>query len=303
MALGNYKSQTFKALEKYLKINNVKYVWLLTGTPMTATNWCVYSYARLLGHYYNWKKWQEHFNYPIKMGHRIIWQPRKDRDEELQQILRSMGIVIDLKDITYVADDEETIEDVALNVEQKKLIKEMFDPLPIVNNSRRWQIESGVLKSDGYRGTILLGCDKDKRLLEIVCNIDKVIIVCRFHNQIDKYTAMFSDLGHNIYEISGRVKRTAADIAPDAENDPYAIVLIQADTYAGYELKSFNTMIFASMSYSFVAYDQIKSRMKAIGKTTPCEYIYMLTEGKSIDRAVYDCVQNKQDFSIELYKG
>lgn len=302
MAFGNYKSQTYKALYKYIQDNQIKYVWLLTGTPMTASNWCVYSYAKLLGINYNWKKWQEHFNFPIKMGNRIIWQPKKGMENELQRILKSMGTVIDLKDITYVAEDEETIESFALNLAQKKLIKEMFDPMPIVRYGRQWQLESGVLKSDGYRETISIPCDKDKRLIELVKDTEKIIIVCRYHDQIDKYIDILRPLGREIYEISGRVKRTAADIAPEAENDPSAIVIIQAETYAGYDLKSFNTMVFASMSYSFVAYDQVCSRIKAIGKTTPCEYIYFITEGDSLDRAVYESVKKKQDFSIELYK-
>lgn len=302
MAFGNYKSQTYKALYKYIQDNDIKYIWLLTGTPMTATNWCVFSYAKLLGRNYNWKSWRDKFNYPVKMGRRIIWQPKKGMEKELQDILKSIGTVIDLKDITYVAEDEEEIEEFKLNTEQKKLIKEYFDPLPIVRYGRQWQLESGVLKSDNYRETISIPCDKDKRLLELVKDIDKVIIVCRYHDQIDKYKELLSKLNRNIYEISGRVKRTAADIAPEAENDPSAIVICQAETYAGYDLKSFNTMIFASMSYSFVAYDQMCSRIKAIGKTIPCQYIYFITEGDSLDRAVYESVKKKQDFSIELYK-
>jgi hypothetical protein len=79
------------------------------------------------------------------------------------------------------------------------------------------------------------------------------------------------------------------------------VVLLQSDTVAGYSLKSMDIMVFASLSYSFVNYDQCRSRIKAMEKSTPCTYIHLLTEGKSIDKAVYDCIQHKRDFDAELY--
>ena len=36
-------------------------------------------------------------------------------------------------------------------------------------------------------------------------------------------------------------------------------------------------------------------------KKTPNTYIHFITNGESLDRAVYDSVQKKQTFSIELY--
>jgi len=298
---SNYKNLAFKALLKYIKKHNCKCIWGLTGTPMPSSSWSVYSYGKIIGKGWMWKDWDKEFFYRINMGNRMIPTPKPNTEKRLQGILKSIGTVVSLKDVADVADDENIIETFSLNREQKKLIKEHFDPMPIIRYTRQHQLESGTMKSDGYRDTISFPCEKDKRLLEIVKDNNKIIIVVRYIDQIDKYVDLLSKLGRNIYKVPGQEKLSASEIAPKAENDPSAIVIIQSDTCLGYSLKSFNTMVFCSMSFSFVNYDQMKSRMKAMEKKTPNTYIHFLTEGESIDRAVYDCVQKKSNFNIELY--
>ena len=302
VGFGNYKSQCFKALHKYIKDNNVQYVWLLTGTPMTATNWSVYSYLILLGYNPSFIKWREKYNYPIKLGSRIIWQPKKNMDSELQDVLRKIGTVIDLKDIADIADDEDVYEYFSLNPEQKKLIKESFDPMPAIRYTKQHQIESGILIGDAYNDTKVLNCSKDRRIIELVNETEKIVIVVRYLAQLDKYAELLKNCGKRIFKISGQEKLSASEVASEAENSDKAIVLVQGDTVAGYNLQSFSTVVFASMSYSFVNYDQVRFRTKNMDKNTPCTYIHLFTEGDSLDKAVFDSVTRKQNFSVELYK-
>lgn len=300
-AFGNYQTKSFKALERYIKLQNCQYIWLLSGTPMTANNFSIYSYGRLLGKDWNWFEWRKTFNFPIKMGNRVIWQPRKDKDAELQTILKRIGTVIDLKDVADIADDEDVFEYFPLNKEQKELIKESFDPLPIVRNLKQHEIESGILLGDGYRKTKYINCAKDKRIIELADQEDKVVIIVKYLELINKYEKLLSSSGKIIFKISGQEKKTATEISAEAEKCDKAIVIIQSDTVMGYSLQSFSLVVFASMSYSFVNYDQVRFRTKNINKSTPCVYVHLLTDGKSIDKAVYDCVSRKQNFSIELY--
>lgn len=300
---SSYKNLTYKALDKYMQRHGCPFLWLLTGTPVPSSSWSVYSYGKLFGKDWRWIDWDRAFFDKFKMGNRWIPTPKKGTDEKLQKIVRSIGTVIDLKDVAEVADDEDVIETFTLNKDQKKMIKEYFDPLPIVRYTRQHQIEQGVLKSDGYRDEISVPCEKDKRLLEIVNNNEKIVIVSSYHAQIDKHVDIFKKTKRNIYVLDGRQKRTASEIAPEAENDPSAIVIAQSACCVGFSLKSFSTMVFASMSFSFVNYDQMKSRMKSMDKKTPNTYIHFLTEGKSIDNGVYASVMRKQDFSIELFNN
>ena len=302
MAFGNYQSKTYKALERYIKTNDCKYVWLLTGTPMTATNWSIYSYGKLLGKDWNWMQWRNHFNVPIKMGNRIIWQPKKGMEKELQETLKKIGTVIDLKDIADIADDEDIFEYFCLNAAQKAAIKLSFDPMPIIRYTRQHQIESGSLKGDEYNETKYYECDKDKRIKELVEQNDKTIIVTRYLANLNKYEQQLIPTGKRIFKISGQEKRTASEIATEAEECDNCVVIIQSDTVAGYNLQSFSLVIFASMSYSFVNYDQVRFRTKNMDKSTGCTYVHLLTDGDSIDQAIYDSIKNKQNFSIELYE-
>lgn len=298
---ANYKSQMHKALQSYLKKHEIKYIWLLSGTPYTSTSWSIYSYGKILGRDWKWFDWNKTFFNKIKMGRRFIPIAKKGMDKQLQAILRKIGTVIDLKDVADVMDDIDIKEYFDLNAEQKKYIKEIDADLPIVRYGQQHQFESGVLKSDGYREKISFKCDKDKRILELVEDNDKIIIVAKYLDQIEKYQELLKK--YKVFTISGQIKETASEVAKMAENEAKCVVLVQSDTSDGYSLKSFNTMVFASMSYSFVNYDQIKSRMKSIQKLTPLTYIHLLTKGKSLDQAVFDSVSKKQNFSIGLYNN
>lgn len=304
-AFANHRSLTFKAAKKYIDEHKTSHIWLLTGTPFTATSWSVYSYGLLLGKEWAWRKWYTTFFYEVKMGVRRIPMPKIGMDERLQGILKSIGTVIDLKDVADIAEDEDVFEYFDLNKEQKKEIEALTDVVPISRYTHVHELESGVLKGDEYRDDLRFECDKDKRLMELVNQNDKIIIVARYLNQIEKYErlirAEMSD--KQIFIIRGGTKELAGDIALQAESASKAVILIQSDTCDGYDLKSFDTVIFTSLSYSFVNYDQIRFRSKSSEKTSSNTYIHLITRGKdSMDQAVYNSVSKKQNFSIELYE-
>jgi len=77
--------------------------------------------------------------------------------------------------------------------------------------------------------------------------------------------------------------------------------LIQADCAEGYQLPSFGLCVFASQSYSYTKWEQICGRFLRMDKPSRTTFLYLLTEGDSIDQAVYDAVKKKEDFKIELY--
>ena len=308
---GNYRSQGFKAVKAYIKYHSVDYIWLLTGTPYTASPWSVYSYSELLGRNWNWYAFKKTFFDEFKIGalprpgqrdlRKVITIPKKGMEAKLQELLCKLGTVIDLKDVAEVVDDEDIIEYFELNAEQKRLMKEYVDPNAMTQYTKYHQIESGLVLGDGYVEDLEFECPKDKRLLEICESNDKTMVVCRFRNQIAKYEKLLEKTGIKIFKIMGGKKLTASEVAEIAEKEERAIILVQCDTVAGYSLKSFSLIVFASMSYSFVNFDQVKFRTKDMTKTTPNQYIYLLTQGDSIDNAIYNNVINKQNFSLELY--
>jgi len=298
---ANYKSQMHKALAAYIKRYSPPYIWLLSGTPFTSTSWSIYSYGKLLGKDWKWFDWDKRYFDRFKMGRRSIPKAKPGKETELQQVLRNIGTVIDLKDVVDVADDYDMCEYFDLNAEQKRHIKAIDAELSIVRYGQQHQLESGVLKSDGYSEELSFKCDKDTRLLEIIEDTDKIVVVVRYLAQIEKYRRLLRNNLHSVLVISGQEKQTATEVAEIAEKEDKCVVLVQADTTDGYSLKSFSTMVFVSMSYSFVNYDQIKFRMKNLKKKTPNTYIHFITNGDSLDLAVYSSVRSKQNFSEGLY--
>lgn len=301
MAFGNHRSKTFKAMLSYLKRHRCRYVWLLSGTPYTSSPWCVYSYGILLGKDWSWKKWEDEFFAKVRMGPRMIPVPRKGKDAQLQSILRSIGTVVDLCDIADVPDDEDVVETFVLPKEVQSLRDQFVDPVAVVEIGKKHQFEQGATKGNDFEEGRVWDIPKDARVAEIIASEPKVAVVCRYLAQVDKIVRICNKLKKTCYIISGQTGEEAGITANRANNTENCVVVIQADTCAGYSLASFGTMVFASMSYSFVNYDQMRSRIKSATRTEPCRYVHLLTEGDSIDRAVYDCVMRKQDFSAELY--
>jgi len=234
----------------------------------------------------------------------MIPKQKDNIESEIAKIVNSIGVTMSLSDISQQADDEYVKEYFDLNAEQKKAIKEYFDPLPIVRFTWHHQLESGTLKGDGYRSDGIYQCEKNNRLIEIVKEIRKVAIVARYNLQLQHYADIFKQEGRRVFLINGQTKNLK-EIIDQIEKEEDCVVLIQATCSAGYSLASIDTMIFASMDFSFTHYAQICDRLKNMDKNKSCTYIYLLTRStkdyKSVDQGVYDCVMNKQSFDAEIY--
>jgi len=298
---ANYKSAFYKAVCAYITRYSIKKLWLLSGTPYSNNSWSVYSLAILLGKALNWWEWRSRFFYLVRMGQRDIPVQKKGIEKDMAAILNEIGYTVKLGDIMSLPDDELIIEYFDLNAEQKKLIKDTFDPLPIVRFTKQHQIESGCLKGGDYAEDIVIDCEKTKRVFELVEENDKIAIVCRYNLQIAQYEKVISSWGRTVFVINGSTKNRA-DIVKEVDSIDKCVVLINSSCSDGYSLKSISVMVFASMSFSFVDYAQIMSRVKDMKKTTGNTYIYLLTRDKdSVDKGVYDSVKRKEDFNIEIF--
>jgi hypothetical protein len=307
LGFANYKSQLHKAAISYLQKHEVKFIYGLSGTPYTSSCWSIYSLGKLLGKNWKWFSWKSRYFYDIKMGRRRIPVQKEGIEEEIGKIINSIGCTMSLSDISDQAQDEYVKEYFDLNKEQKDAIKEAFDPLPIVRFTKYHQLESGNIKGDGYTENKEINCSKSERLIEIIQENKKIAVVARYNLQLELYRRRLQQIcpQTKVFLINGATK-DKNEIIKEIEKCDDCVVLINSMCSAGYSLASIDTMVFASMDFSFVNYTQMCNRIKNMNKNKSCTYIHLLTrstkEYKSVDQAVYDAISNKQDFDICIFK-
>lgn len=292
----NFKSGMSKALRSFLKKKNIPRVLLLSATVYTSSPWNIYNLALYTGHIWDYWKFKYEFFNDIRMGNRMIPQIKKGIEPRLAQLTRSIASVVDISECADIPEQTFEVEEFELTKEQQKAIKDNYDPLPIVRFTKQHEIENGVLIGNEFAEDMVYDCDKNERILELVAENPKIIIVCRYNLQIDRLKNLLWQYDPLI--IRGDVKDRDS-IVQEAERREECVVLIQAACSAGYELSSFPVMVFASMDYSWVNYTQVCGRVLRLNKLKKNLYIHLL--GGEMDHAIYDAISNKKNFDIELY--
>jgi len=140
-------------------------------------------------------------------------------------------------------------------------------------------------------------CGKDTEITNISRGYRKVVVVCRYREQIDELQTKLSK-ERETFVLDGRT-RDVGQVVADAENSSECYLIIQAQVGAGFELPSFAVMIFASQSYGARDYTQMKGRIKRINALKPLKYFYLLA-GRC-DTMVYNTVQDGKDFIPSEY--
>ena len=295
----NFKSQMSKSLRWYLKQHNVERVLLLSATVYTSSPWNIFNLAVYLGHKWNWAKFDYKFFYKVWMGQRQIPMVRKGSEKELARMTKQIASVVDIHDCMDVPLQLHCEpEYFSLTKEQAKVIENELDPMPIVKYVQQHEIENGILLGNEFVEPRVFDYDKMDRIVQLVEENPKIAIVARYNFQIDQITLKLADYKPKI--IRGDVKdRDAVCLA--AEKEERAVVLIQADSAEGYQLPSFELCVFVSQSYSYTKWEQICGRFLRMDKPSRTTFIYLLTEGDSVDQGVYDAVKRKEDFKIELF--
>lgn len=298
----HFKSQMSKALRDYIKKYNVPRILLLSATVYSSSPWNIYQLAYFLGYKWNWQAFSNTFFTQVRMGPRMIPVAKKGIEPKLAELTRKIASVVDIHDVMDVPlQNHLEPEYFALTKEQKKAIEINYDPLPIVRYTHQHEIENGILLGNEFKENETFKTDKEERIIDICKENKKIAIVCRYNAQIDAYATAIRKASKSVFIIRGDVKDRdkVTRLAEEAEE---AIVLIQADCAEGYELPSFPLCVFASQSYSYVKWEQICGRFLRMNKPSRTTFMYLLTEGDSIDQAVYDSIKRKEDFAINLYK-
>lgn len=295
-------SQLFEELGLYVMRVKPARFYLCTATvirsPMT-----VWGAAKLLGHQWNFYEFRETFYVKLPMPGREVWTAKTDTatKERLAAAVRKIGYVGRLDDFFDVPDQTHKVVHIELTEAQKTRIKELplEYPEPIVRVGKIHQVENGVLAGDEFNTPETFESKKIDAILDVALEYPRFIVFAKYTAQIAQIRGALEKEGYKVLTIEGETKDRGAVLKEAAQSEA-CIVVCQAQISAGWELKEYPTMVFASKTYSFVDYDQALGRIQRADNIKKNLYIHLVVKGGT-DEAVHKSIENKKDFNEKIY--
>lgn len=296
------QSQMSKQLEKYLRFHNVKNIYLLTGTAYRSTPWNIYRLAILLGHKLNYMEFKHQFFVERYLGRRVVYEPRPDCQEELADIVRSIGSIVRLEDCTDMPRDlPPVVETFAKTPAQIRLEEDILkkESNPLVRFGKFHQAASGFVLGNEFLAMKHVESKKDARLLELIEEHGRVLVFCKYNIQLDRYRQLLENASIPAIVINGATKDIEATRTRVRDLKEGA-ALIQMACSEGYAFDGYSVTIYPSLSYSYLDFEQSQGRTKHIEKKVPNFYIIFNTID-SADVPVWEAISHKKSFSEAVY--
>jgi superfamily II DNA or RNA helicase len=236
------------------------------------------------------------------MAGRLVPLVKKGIEPYLNSLITSVGSVVKLEDCFDVPEQTDEIVTVKLTKKQIKAKEEITNWEPIVRFTKYHTIENGVQLADEYvPEDTYYENEKIEYIQNLLTEHKKIAVACRYNLQIEKYMQALTESGYVVYVINGATK-DRQDVIDKVNKAESCVILINASCSEGYELPTIGTIVFASMSFSYKDYVQFRGRFLRSNALKKNLYIHLIVDG-GVDEDVYQCIQNKQDFSFELLKN
>lgn len=137
--------------------------------------------------------------------------------------------------------------------------------------------------------------ERFKELLESTS--DRVIVFYNFNEELNKMFDIAKKLGRPISIVNGAIKDLS--LYTEEEN---SVTFVQYQAGAmGLNLQKANKVIYFSLPERSELFEQSKKRIHRIGQNSSCTY-YILETKASIDKAIYQALKRKQNYTDELFK-
>ena len=275
------RSQRSSALYSYVRLHTHCHILLLTATPVRSTPFNIHTLACYLRIFWDVQKFRDTFFYLTDMFGRMHWEKRKGWQKMIRPYIEEISDIVLMSDCVDVPVQHHQVEKLKWdNKQEMQLIEKYLEP------SAEWHA----------RHRLENGEKKTKKLAEIIDGYRKVIIVCHYRSQIEDYEQHFKD--RQVFSLHGSTKDQDEVIRQAREADD-CIFIIQASMGAGFDAGEFSVVVFASMSFRYVDYVQMKGRVKRINNLHENTFIHLI--GGKCDQAVYDTIQENKDFDVHDY--
>lgn len=149
--------------------------------------------------------------------------------------------------------------------------------------SKMHQIANGYVYMDERQIKYLYHNIKLDWLMEYCSLHDKFVIVYRFIADLDKIQETLTKLGYTFTE----------DVETFKKDTNCRVLLLQCSRCESFNLQMCNDIVFYTLDYSFIKYDQMLHRLWRMGQTKPVNVNVLLFDG-SVENKIWDIVKNKQ---------
>lgn len=318
----------FVAAMQYIQTTKPQRIHPLTATP-TPTPLALWAFGTILGHDWDFKKFRECFYYETEIRGHTRWLPKfrrkawpkskpevkafieREKKESIalaaktKEMIGYIGKLEDWNDVPDQVFKPHYVGTTSMQEEKYKELKTLY-PDPLVQVGKRQKLEQGLfdhieLQPDGTIKQWIerIPENKSEVIEEYLGEFRKIIIFARYTEQIDMYKEYFQKKNIcDVFVLDGRTKDTKVVTDAAKASEDY-ILIAQSEVSSGWELPHCPCVIFASMDYSYVNYDQALGRVQRANNIKKNTYIYLLA-GKG-DELVKQVISEKEEFSEARY--
>ena len=277
------RSQRATTIYGYIRNHSRAYVLLLTATPVRSTPWNIHTLACYLQKYWDVRDFRNKFFFMTDKYGRFHYEKRYGWQKMIRPNVEGISDIVLMSDCVDVPiQHHQTIRVPWTPKQERDLAKQQYEE-PSLEWHTRHRMEQGEPKWE--------------KLQELLDGYRKAIVVCHYRAQIDQYVTRIGE-DRQVFVLDGRTK-DQDKVIEDAKSADDCIFIIQAQMGAGFDAGEFSVVIFASMSFRYVDYVQMKGRVKRINNLHENTFIHLL--GGKNDKAVYDSIQQNKDFDVHDY--
>jgi len=274
------RSARATTIYNYIRSRPHTHMLLLTATPVRSTPWNIHTLACYLGIYWDKNEFLNKYFYMTDRYGRMHYEKVDGWQKMIRPLVEEISDIVLMSECVDVPQQHHQVHNIKWTQKQENELKAQLYQEPTMEWHARHRLEQGEAKW--------------KELKTIIDGYRKVIVVCHYRDQIDDYVARLKD-SRLVYVLNGSVKDQDKVIEEAKEADD-CIFIIQAQMGAGFDAGEFSVVVFASMSFRYVDYVQMKGRVKRINNLHENTFIHLL--GGKNDKAVYDSIKANKDFDV-----
>ncbi len=275
------RSQRTERLYNFLRSRMDVHTLLLSATPVRSTPWNIHTIGALMHHFWNVKTFRSTFFYFTDMYGRWHWKKKKDWRTEIRRYVEEIADIVLMSDCVDVPIQREQVIRIPWTKNDEDVLAKEYEP------AKEWH---GRHRAENGR-------KKFEKVMELMDGYRKAIVVCHYTAQIDDFVERIGE-ERQVFVLDGRTKDQDAVIEAAKKADD-CIFIVQASMGAGFSAAEFDVVIFASMSFRYVDFVQMRGRVKVITNLHENTFYYLL--GGKCDEAVYATIQAGKDFDALEY--